>query len=88
MPIGRTSSQRGLMLFYQLSTEWYAFHGQFEQALRSLSPAVDNGLIDLVWLDNCPLLKPMASDPQFLAMRRIVEARAKKVQAALTQPLP
>ncbi len=88
MPLSRTSSQRGQTLFHQLSAEWYCFMGQYDKAMRSLSPAVDNGLLDLVWLDNCPLLKPMANDPHFQAMRRIVEGRAKRVQAALTQPLP
>ncbi|HNN52674.1 MAG TPA: hypothetical protein PKO07_16720, partial [Pseudomonadota bacterium] len=87
LPIRRSGSQRGVTLFHQLSTEWACFRGDYEQALRSLSPAVDNGLMDLMWLDNCPLLKPLATDPHFQALRRIVESRARKVQAALVQPL-
>ncbi len=87
MPIRRSGSQRGMTLFYQLSAEWYCYLGDYQQALRALTPAVDNGLMDLMWLDNCPLLKPLSNDAHFHALRRIVEGRARKVQAALTQPL-
>jgi serine/threonine protein kinase/Flp pilus assembly protein TadD len=87
VPLGRTGSQRGQTLFQQLSVEWSSYQGNLQKALRSLAMAVDFGLIDLLWLDYCPLLRPLASDPQFQALRRIVEGRAKKVQAALIQPL-
>ncbi|MBL9041387.1 MAG: protein kinase [Myxococcales bacterium] len=87
IPLGRTGSQRGQTLFHQLSVEWSSYQGNLQKALRSLAAAVDFGLIDLLWLDHCPLLRPLAGDLQFQALRRIVEGRAKKVQAALTQPL-
>ncbi len=87
MPLGRSSSGRGQALFHQLGCEWYSFQGEFDQAIKALAPAVDNGLCDIVWMDLCPLLQPLHKDPRFAAMRRSVEARAKKVRDALTQPL-
>lgn len=87
IPLRRSSSGRGQALFHQLSGEWYAFQGDYEQVIKSLTASVDNGLIDVVWMDLCPLLKPLHGDPRFVALRKVVESRAQKVRDAMTEPL-
>lgn len=87
MPLSRSGSGRGQALFHQLGCEWYAFLGQLDQAIKMLGAAVDNGLYDIVWVDLCPLLKPLHADPRVLAMRKVVDGRAQKVRDAMTQPL-
>ncbi len=46
--------------------------------------AIDAGLIDILWMDNCPLLEPLRKDARFAPLRVEVAARAALVVAALT----
>ncbi|HMU41164.1 MAG TPA: protein kinase, partial [Pseudomonadota bacterium] len=87
LPI-RSGSQRGMTLFHQLAAEWHAFLNRPAETLKSLTPAVNAGLVDLVWLHYCPLFQPLFRDAQFQHLYRIVEERARQVHAALTSPLP
>jgi hypothetical protein len=54
---------------------------QPELALRALGHAVELGLIDLAWLDGCPLFARLAGDLRWHALRREVEARAAAMLA-------
>lgn len=85
------SSPRGRSFFFQMHAELFAFFGQREQAVRSVARSVDAGLTDLLWLERCPLLLPLAEDPRMLALRQVVYSRAFAVRealSALSSPLP
>lgn len=86
LPI-RTGSQRAAALFFQIAAEWHGYRGNAKEVVYWLGHSVDNGLIDLVWLDLCPLFRPLAHDPQFLSLRRIVADRVSAVHSALAQPV-
>ena len=55
---------------------------QREAALETLSAASQFGLIDVVWLDYCPLFTPLHADPGFQTIRDDVAARASRVLTA------
>lgn len=78
------SSPRGRSFFFQMHAELFAFFGQREQAVRSVARSVDAGLTDLLWLERCPLLAPLADDPRMAALRGVVYSRAFAVREALT----
>jgi len=77
------SSPRGRTFFFQMHAELQAAYGQYEQAVRSVARSVDAGLSDLLWLERCPLLVPLANDPRMAALRQIVYLRAFAVREAL-----
>lgn len=77
------SSPRGHTFLFQMHAELQSAYGQYEQAVRSVARSVDAGLADLTWIERCPLLLPMASDPRMSALRRIVYARAYAIREAL-----
>lgn len=78
------SSPRGRAFFFQMHAELFAFFGQREQAVRSVARSVDAGLTDLLWLERCPLLLPLANDPRWPALRQVVYSRAFAVREALS----
>jgi serine/threonine-protein kinase len=73
-------------LFFQLNAEFYAYVFEIDHALESIQGAVESGLIDLLWLDRCPVLEPVRKDARFGPLRAEVEARAQVVIAALGRP--
>jgi len=77
------SSPRGRTFMFQTHAELQGAYGQPEQAIRSVARSVDAGLADLSWIERCPLLVPLASDPRLVALRRIVYARAYAIREAL-----
>jgi TolB-like protein/Flp pilus assembly protein TadD len=82
-PMASGGSRRTRSLYHQLATEWYGMNSEVDALLRELAKAIDFGLVDLMWLDGCPLLAAARKDPRFLALRRVVAERAAAVQAAL-----
>jgi len=68
----------------QIKAELYAYVGDHETALASVAVAVDCALIDVLWMDRCPLLAPLAGDRRFAALRATVAARASEALAALS----
>jgi serine/threonine-protein kinase len=81
------AGSRFRLLISQLEAELRMALGQGESALRAIEQAAATGLYDAMWLDGCPLLAPLRSDPRFVSARATVEARAVEVRAALTRPL-
>ena len=67
----------------QSSAELCAFHGFGARALAHIEAATRWGLIDLVWIDRCPLFDGLREDPSFRATRATVKARAEQIQSAL-----
>jgi serine/threonine-protein kinase len=65
--------------FHQLGTEIAAYLDDDARALRALADAVSTGLIDLAWIDRCPLLDKYRGTPEMTRARIIVEERASRV---------
>jgi serine/threonine-protein kinase len=63
----------------QLATEIYAARGEVEEAHLHLSRAATSVLVDLDWLDRCPILAPLRDLPDWSEIRRRVRVRADAV---------
>ena len=81
-------SKRGPMFFRQLASELAAFVGDRERALRALEDADAVGLIDLTWVDRCPLLESLHNEPRFQVVRGRVAARAREAIDVLEGRIP
>ncbi len=68
--------------FNQLDCEFTSYIGLSERAVQSLMRAVDGGLVDLAWMDRCPILADLRKDPRFGPLRALVAERASKIEAA------
>lgn len=79
----RSRPARFVSLISQIATEIHAFAGDLDTAIERLRAGVDAGLLDLVWMDHCPVLAQLREDPRFGELRSAVEARALAARAAL-----
>ena len=84
--VERRSRRRAL--FCQLNAEIYSYVFEVDAALVALKEAVDDGLLDLLWMDRCPVLDPVRRDARFAALRAEVEARVARIESALREALP
>jgi eukaryotic-like serine/threonine-protein kinase len=65
-------------IFYkQIAAEVAAYIGDVHGVVEALDQATNLGLLDLLWLDHCPLFEGMRSDSRFAACRLVVETRAR-----------
>jgi serine/threonine-protein kinase len=71
-------------LFFQLNAEVFAYVFEVDHALDAVASAVDAGLLDISWMDRCPLLEAVRKDTRFAPFRAVVQARADRVIAAWT----
>ena len=76
--------RRRPIFFRQLRAEVLAHAGDAQGALAAIEEAAQLGLIDLVWLDRCPLFVGLREIPSFLAARAVVNERASRVLEAFT----
>jgi serine/threonine-protein kinase len=72
---------RYVSLALQLATEVFAGLGEIEEARLHLARAATSVLVDVEWLDHCPLLAPLRELPDWAEVRRRVRARADAVWA-------
>jgi serine/threonine-protein kinase len=79
--LGQTGSGRGHVFYYQIMVESRCYDNL--EPWTELTACVNAGLVDVVWLDLCPLLTEIRKDPRILPLRAQVEARAQKVREAL-----
>jgi serine/threonine-protein kinase len=79
-------THRRRQFFAQLKAECFAFIAEAENALAALESAAENDLFDVLWIDHCPLLDALRSDPRFVAIRERVAHRAEEVLSALSAP--
>jgi serine/threonine-protein kinase len=85
--MNRASQQkRSRRFFNQLMAEQLLLYGHQDAALEAVSSAVDDGLLDLAWMNRLRLLDPLRGDPRFEALRTRVSARAEQVQTAWRGP--
>jgi serine/threonine-protein kinase len=69
-------------LFLQIRTEALAFVDRIDEAERSLRRTVEEGLLDIAWMDHCPLLAPLRERPSFAGLHARVAERALPVVKA------
>ncbi|MBI4816169.1 MAG: protein kinase [Deltaproteobacteria bacterium] len=77
------SSARRASLTRQILAEVYAVAGEPERALRALEEANGFGLVDILWLDRCPLFGSLRSSPRFSRVRSDLARRSDLVVDAL-----
>jgi serine/threonine-protein kinase len=75
----RISNRRRLTHSAHLITEMLAGRGNLEMASAYLTYTASLVLLDLEWLDLCPLLAPLRPLPAFTEARRIVQARVDAI---------
>jgi serine/threonine-protein kinase len=75
----RMSNGRFTTLMRQVATEMFTSAGVHDAALRELTAAADSALIDLVWLQRCPLLDPLRGDARFLRAEQAVQRRVAAI---------
>jgi serine/threonine protein kinase/tetratricopeptide (TPR) repeat protein len=69
-------------LAYQLAAEAAMFNGREEFAMQYIQLAAQGVLVDLEWLEYCPLFEPLRTRPEFEAARSLVRSRAEGVWTA------
>lgn len=74
-------SLRFLSMAHQLVAEMAAAQGRLDIALSQLTAAANIALVDVAWLDRCPLLDPLREEPAFLDAARIMRERAAVIRA-------
>lgn len=77
-----TRNPRFDSLVRQLGAEAAMFHGLEDLALEYIEVAAAGVLVDLDWLEHCPLFSPLRERPEFDAVRVVVRGRAEGVWAA------
>lgn len=73
---------RQQLMGLQLLAEIALVRREPERALEPLAIAATKGLMDVVWLDHCPLFTQLADDARFAPIRAQVAERAARVLAA------
>jgi serine/threonine-protein kinase len=76
------SGARRTTFFRQVAAEAASFAGHHEETITCVTRAIDGGLIDLVWLEHCPLLDTVRADARYPALRAVVAERASAVDRA------
>ena len=82
-PTDAKITQRRAAFNAQIRAEVYLACRDFDAALRAILEADANGLIDLTWLERCPLLDEVRQHPTFSNVRRATEMRAARIRDAL-----
>jgi eukaryotic-like serine/threonine-protein kinase len=84
IPLG--TGPRTLAIAGQMTAEVYAASEQYEFVYPLIEVALKGSFIDLGWMDHCPVIAPLRSDPRFVTLREQVAGRAAAVLAALDGP--
>jgi TolB-like protein/predicted Ser/Thr protein kinase len=79
----RRFQPRRMSFHAQLRTEMKLGGGRIEEALADLRVADNNGLLDRLWLERCPLFELVCERPEYLAIKRSTAERAERVLAIL-----
>jgi serine/threonine protein kinase/tetratricopeptide (TPR) repeat protein len=69
-------------LAYQLAAEAAMFNGHDDVAMQYIQLAAEGVLVDLEWLEYCPLFEPLRTRPEFESARGLVRSRAEGVWTA------
>jgi serine/threonine-protein kinase len=83
LPVVHSFAPRRLAFHAQLRTEIKLSGGATDAGLDDLQAADSNGLLDLFWLDRCPLFDSLRDTPAFRRVRESTAARADRVAQIL-----
>jgi serine/threonine-protein kinase len=78
----KTGGARRHTFVSQLTAELLSYVGRDDEAVAAVSRAVDLGLIDLLWLERCPLLDHVRASPRYPRLHEDVKRRADVIVAA------
>ena len=67
---------------HQLDAEIAGYLGREDEVIVAMSRSVEEGLIDLLWIERCPLLEAGRADPRYPALRAEVSRRADVILQA------
>jgi serine/threonine-protein kinase len=76
--------RRRPIFFRQIKAEVLAYIGDEDGALEAIEDGANLGLIDVVWLDHCPLFAALRGSRRYAAARQRVAERAAVVLEAFT----
>lgn len=88
LPLDASLPPRRICFNAQLRLDFACTMDDRSAAITALHAADANGLVDRTWVDRCPLLAKLSSDPEAADIFDNVRARAARVSAALDSPLP
>jgi hypothetical protein len=57
--------------------------GEYETAIEEVRDAETGGLLDIAWLERCPILEPARVSGELRPICRRVELRAARIRAIL-----
>jgi len=72
---------------FQVKAELLAFVGAHDEAMQAVADAVASLLLDVGWLDHCPLLDALRGRPEMKALRAEALRRGAPIREALHAPL-
>jgi len=82
-PSDSNTGQRLAAFHAQLRAEIFLVCGEIDDAIGAIRDADANGLVDLMWLDHCPLLASIREHRDLLPIRRSTTLRASRVRDVL-----
>lgn len=77
-----TLSRRSRMFCHQLLTELHCTLREYDAALTQLTAAAEAGLIDILWVEQCPLLAPLRTMLGYARPHEQIRKRALSVREA------
>jgi len=77
------ASGRIRALLIQRNAEIHAYMGELDGALAAIERAVTSGLIDVAWLELCPLFDDLRADPRYAVVHATLTERAAGIRDAL-----
>jgi eukaryotic-like serine/threonine-protein kinase len=77
--VNNASNPRFATLCCQISAESLAFAGELDRALVYLLRAEQFALVDVDWLERCPLLEALRGRPEFVELTERVRRRASAI---------
>ncbi|MFP2958824.1 protein kinase domain-containing protein [Myxococcus sp. 1LA] len=80
--LSRQVDTRFASMLCQLAAELMCIRGAPAEALRYVQQAADLALIDLEWMDRCPVLTPLRALPGYAETRRKVRSRVEAIWSA------
>ncbi len=83
-PSGAATAQRRAAFNAQIRAELLVAGGAHDAALDAVADADANGLLDLSWLERCPLLAPVRETERFRRFVRSTGLRAARVRDLLS----
>ncbi len=77
---------RRRVFMHQLRAELSGYLGDLPDALDAMERSASAGLVDLLWLERCPLFDALRADPRYVAIHGQVKRRADEILAAYRSP--